>query len=220
MKENEDVGRQIKCYAAKKIQHIQLSTKVQKVRIEGSVSDEIQVMWRDTALRKLHLGQKEDTLFLRDEAVPFLYGALGLIELTKGNDLLLKIPFQYAGTVSIHTTTNKISVVDCRLNGKLEIQTNTGAISVSGTLADHVSLNASHGVITCEHIKAKQSLHMETITGFIECYLDRENQNYVFDCHSKHGSCHFPSANLDDNIQYEPCIVTAQSVNGSIHVRY
>lgn len=117
MAEDMADNRQSAVYSSEAIKYIQLHTKVQQIRIVGSVSNDIRIFWSDTVLRKLKILQNDCTLTICDEALPALYGVLGLLELTRENELLLQIPMHYKGSLCIQTTSNKVYLTDCALIG-------------------------------------------------------------------------------------------------------
>jgi hypothetical protein len=189
----------LKCaeYELDNIQKIQFNCKLFKIRVVGCQSGKLELSWRDTSTRSLIVEQQNDELVIKDRAAIALYGALGLIDLKRDSQLLIKVPQTYQGIITLQSNEEKIHLTDVKTNGNIGIASNTGEIVLENAEAKVIDIRGNNGKINCFAIKATEIIDISSEHGSIACCLNDHEENYTIYCKTQNRGCNFPECKGD-----------------------
>lgn len=184
----------LKCaeYELSGIQKIQINCHIFRIRVVGCKSNKLELSWSDTFTRSLDTEQQDNKLIITDKAAIALYGTLGLIDLKRDAQLLVKVPENYQGIITLQSNLEKIHITDIKTDGNIGVASNIGEIILDNVEAKVIDIRGSNGKINCYAINATETIDISSENGSIYCCVNDREENYTVYCKTNNRSCNFP----------------------------
>lgn len=211
------MSSQSKSIPADSCHSINVESKIFQLQLTGCQGNDIHIRWQDTGVRKVEISEHSGRLDIKESDLVTIYGVLGLIELTRDNELIVEVPLSFAGDIMIHATGGEHVKLDrIQTGGLLDLQTKTRMTILNVVKAASIRIEAKHsGGIHANNIQCEQDITLITAMGAIICGISEPMQNYSVSCFSKRGRCNMP---LTNNIGIKT--LNAESVSGNISVQF
>lgn len=164
------------------IDKVDINCKICKIRVVSSVSDNIEISWNDTAMRKLEIVQDERVLHITDHASVGVYGTLALINLKKDNQILIKIPEAYSGIIIFQTKNEPIHLTDLNLSAAIGLSANTGEVLLENVKSSKIDIRGNNGKINCYSVSVTEAMSISSKSGHIQCYINGTEEEYSVFC--------------------------------------
>lgn len=189
----------LKCaeYELDNIQKIQINCRIFKIRVVSCQSGKLELSWIDTSTRSLTVEQQNNELIITDNAAIALYGTLRLIDLKRDAQLLIKVPENYQGIITLQSNEEKIHLTDVKTNGNIGVASNTGEIILEDVETKVIDIRGNNGKINCLAIKATEKIDISSQNGSIDCCINDREENYTIYCKTQNRRCNFPECKGD-----------------------
>lgn len=205
----------LKEFRATEIKKLEINCKIFQICVTNSLSENIEISWRDTTLRTLKVKQDGDNLVITDKAMVTVYGTLALINLKKDSQLVVKIPNAFTGKIILQSNEEKIHLTDITSLGDIGISSNTGEVLLENVYANLIDVRGNHGKVECYSVAVDSMLDISTKDGQITCYIDGSKDDYSIFCNTKSHKCTCPETNDES-----PKKVRVVSQIGSISIDF
>lgn len=179
-------------YAVNDIHVIHVRCRVCRIHVVGTAGSEIRLRWHDTKLRVLDVQAQDGTLEIRERDRAAIYELFALLEVSRDKEILLELPQTFTGDIRLEAIGETVECSGIRAAGKLELRTQTGAVRLSDSGADTLTIRADHGTIHGQGLFAEKEISMSTVTGSIFCQVQGSEKDYAVFCRSQHGQCRAP----------------------------
>lgn len=189
----------LKCaeYELDNIQKIQINCRIFKIRVVGCQSSKLELSWSDTFTRSLTVEQQNNELIITDSAAIAFCGTLRLIDLKRDAQLLIKVPENYQGIVTLQSNEEKIHLTDVKTNGNIGVASNTGEITLENVEAKIIDVRGNNGKINCFATKVIETIDISSENGSIDCCMNDREENYTIYCKTRNRRCSIPECKGD-----------------------
>ncbi|MCR4675392.1 MAG: zinc ribbon domain-containing protein [Lachnospiraceae bacterium] len=183
--------------ASEELSRIQIKSVVNKIHISLSNDDHIHIAWQDSKLRHTNIVHQGETLYIEEENVVAIMEIFGLIELRQNNDVYIRIPRKFKGTLHIDNTNETVSLDNVEIDGSLEIESVTGAIHLNCCRFNSGILRGKNSKISATSVNPLSHLSCITQTGQIDLSLTGSREEYTIDAQTNHGMINRHSSRHD-----------------------
>ncbi len=183
------MGLEMKSYPYNQISKIDANCKIFKIRVVESPNSNIEISWRNTAMRSLEIKESDGVLKIIDHAAIGIYGTLALINLKKDAQLLIKIPSNYSGKIVLQTKEESVHVSNITANASIGISTSTGKILLENTSVSQIDIRGNSGKIDVLSLDATEYITITSKNGEINCGLLGTEDDYTVSCATKNRRC-------------------------------